>query len=54
MLDRAAVVTTKIQKALPVRTVDRFIDVKRDDGSTVKVAIVGVKANGGWLSIVFE
>ena len=51
---RAAVVTTKIQKALPVRTVDRFIDVKRDDGSTVKVAIVGVKANGGWLSIVFE
>ncbi len=51
---RAAVVTTKIQKALPVRTVNRFIDVKRDDGSSVKVAIVAVKANGGWLSIVLE
>lgn len=51
---RAAVVTTKIQKALPTRTADRFIDIKRGEGAAVKVAVTQVKANGGWLSIVLE
>lgn len=51
---RAAVVTTKIQKALPTRTADRFIGIKRGEGAEIQVAVTQVKANAGWLSIVFE
>ncbi len=51
---RSAVVTSKIQKSLPTRTVKGAFDLKHDDGSVAQVAIRQLKANGGWLSIVLE
>lgn len=51
---RSAVVTSKIQKSLPTRTVRGSFDLKHDDGSVAQVAIRQLKANGGWLSIVLE
>lgn len=51
---RSAVVTSKIQKSLPTRTVSGAFDLKHDDGSVAQIAIRQLKANGGWLSIVLE
>lgn len=51
---QAGVVETKVQKALPTRTVDRFITVKRNQGGPVKLAITQIKPMAGWLSIVVE
>lgn len=51
---RASVVETKVQKALPTRKADRFIDVNRSQGAPVKLAITEIKPLAGWLSIVIE
>lgn len=51
---RSSVVTGKIQKSLPTRTIKGAFNLKRDDGSTVAIGINQLKANGGWLSIVLQ
>lgn len=51
---RSAVVTSKIQKSLPTRTINGSFDLKHDDGTAAQIAIRQLKASGGWLSIVLE
>jgi hypothetical protein len=51
---RAGIVRTKIQKALPTRNIDRKFDIKRNQGGPVDLAVVQVRPNAGWLSIVIE
>jgi hypothetical protein len=51
---QAGVVEAKVQKALPTRTANRIINVKRPQGAPVKLAISQIKPMAGWLSIVIE
>lgn len=51
---RAGVVRTKIQQALPNRSLDRTIDADREGHEPVKMMVADIKVLNGWLSIVFE
>ena len=51
---RAGVVKSKIQAALPSRTVDAAFTLERETGGTVELTISEVQPNAGWLSIVIQ
>ncbi len=51
---RAGVVKSKIQAALPSRTVDAVSTLERKTGGPVELKIAQILPNAGWLSIVIE
>jgi len=51
---RAGVVKSKIQAALPSRTVEAVFTVKRKTGGPVDLSISQIQPNAGWLSIVIQ
>lgn len=51
---RAGIVKSKLQKALPTRQAERVFKLERKTGGPVTLAVVQIKANAGWLSIVVE
>jgi hypothetical protein len=53
-IPRAGIVRSRIQKALPRRTIDRMIDLDREKGGPVKLEVSRILPNSGWLSIVIE
>ena len=51
---RAGVVKSKIQAALPSRTVDAVFTIERETGGPVELKISQILPNAGWLSIVIQ
>jgi len=51
---RAGVVRKKLTAALKNRTLERHVDVAREDADPLKLSVTRIEAVDGWLSIVFE
>lgn len=51
---RAGVVRKKLTSGLKDRTLDRHMNVSREDADPVKLSVTRIEAVDGWLSVVFE